>query len=323
MNFVSIPKNGSSWQEPLIYSFETEGAIPTDVVVEICDVGASSMLATKSLYGVASGEIDIAPYLRSLCDQHIKLADANSVTNTQMARTISVKINGSESESRLFMPRSIDITKPRILTRFSADSSFAIGDVIAFSVFVPSNLIVVANIVYTSNRQQVHLQFAASNSIVDVVIRTHNLRQNVEFIDLDIHCGGTVVKSLRLSAIEPHPRRRQLLWRNQWGGVESYVFPQSITLARAVDAETLKFASRDVVMLSGAEQRSRLCSAFETEQELERISEIVLSPYVCSAVEGELCEVKLDNRTIEYDAHGNLRQIVLDVTSKWEGGGLW
>ena len=47
MRFVSIPTNGSSWQEPLVYSFETEDALPADILVEIRDIGSNSVLATK------------------------------------------------------------------------------------------------------------------------------------------------------------------------------------------------------------------------------------------------------------------------------------
>ena len=322
MNFVSIPNNGSSWQESLIYSFETADAQPQDIEVEICDVGANSLLGTKRLYGVASGSIDIAPYLRSVCDLRISYTGGNSVHNTQIARNISVKLNGVESESRLFMLRSFDASAPKILTRFAAESTFSIGDVVTFSLFVPSKLNIVANIISPSSRKQVHLQWSGTNAIVDVEMQTRNFKADIELIDINIHFDGNIVENLKFNVVSPQSRHRQLLWRNSWGGVESYGFPQSLPLARAVEAESIELATHDVVMLGKAQCRNRLCSAFETEQELERISEVMLSSYIYEVDQGVLHEVEVDDRKIEYDTHGNLRQLAFDIVKEWKGGGL-
>ena len=322
MRFVSIPTNGSSWQEPLVYNFETDDAQPADVLVEIRDIGSNSVLATKHLYAVVSGEVDIAPYLRSVCDLRVELNAESSVRDAQISRNISVRLNGEESEPRLFVPRGLDVAKPSILSRFATDGSILLGDVLAFSLFTPSKVNVIVNIITQAKRKQLYLQWAGSGRIIDVAIQTKEFDADTQRIEVNVYSDNVAIKTLSFKVIDPDARRRQLLWRNTWGALESYIFPQSIPLAQTVSAETLRLNSRDVVTLADAHIYSRLCSAFESQKEIVRISEILLSPYIYEVVEGELREVELDSRKIEYDEHGNLRRLALDIVEEWKGGGL-
>lgn len=65
MKFTSIPEAYSSFREPLIYAFNTESATPHDVELKIINRTTGEEIGRKRLYNVTSGEVDIAPYLRS------------------------------------------------------------------------------------------------------------------------------------------------------------------------------------------------------------------------------------------------------------------
>ena len=65
MKFTLLPEAYSSFREPLIYAFTTEDATPRDVEIKIIDCADNKVIGRKRLYGVSSGEVDIAPYLRS------------------------------------------------------------------------------------------------------------------------------------------------------------------------------------------------------------------------------------------------------------------
>jgi hypothetical protein len=72
MRFISIPQNGMSWSDRLIYSFATGLDEPTDVDIEIFDIDANQLIARKRLYSVTYSDVDIAPILRSIADMRIK-----------------------------------------------------------------------------------------------------------------------------------------------------------------------------------------------------------------------------------------------------------
>ena len=65
MKFTSIPEAYSSFREPLIYAFDTESTTPHDVELKIINRTTGEEIGRKRLYNVTTGEIDIAPYLRS------------------------------------------------------------------------------------------------------------------------------------------------------------------------------------------------------------------------------------------------------------------
>ena len=65
MKFTSIPDTFSSYREPLLYAFETGSSTPRDVELKIINHTTGEEIGRKRLYNVTSGEVDIAPYLRS------------------------------------------------------------------------------------------------------------------------------------------------------------------------------------------------------------------------------------------------------------------
>ena len=62
MKFLTIPKNGASWQQPLVYAVELGASDGSDAHVEIVDADNSS-IASFNVYGKSSFEVDISPYI--------------------------------------------------------------------------------------------------------------------------------------------------------------------------------------------------------------------------------------------------------------------
>ena len=320
MYFVAIPDDGSSWQGPLIYSFANEGTVATDVLVEIHDEGSGGLIATKRLYGVKSADIDIAPYLNSQSTQGIVIGGLCSIRDTKLARCVSVSINGTKSAVRLFVHSSFDISKVKLLSRIDGQLQVERGDTVIFSIFAPAQL----RVMLTEFDPQVHtmqkLEWLGTNSIVDIIVQTSVLSSQTTSFTLDIYSGSTIFKTLKVMVVEPNIQSRKLFWRNSFGGVEGYTFPHNIRLASSVVTKSFTTSQATISKLYEASHRSRLCSAFEEQKELERISEIMLSNNIYENVDGQLCAVTLDDRRLEYGSHGNLRQVCLTIIDEWKGG---
>ena len=321
MNFISIPPNGSSWQEPLIYSFASEDGSTTDILVEIRDDDLGELMATKRLYGVATAQIDIAPYLRSLCNIKIDIPESNAIVESETTKRVTVVVNGTESPSLIFFARALDTTKYTMLSSLSGIERVERGNMVLFSLFAPTRLSVVLTIYTPSSRAQQTMQWTGSNRIVDIVVHTANIVQDATSLMINIYGDGLVVKSIKCDIVERGEESRQLLWRNSQGGVESYCFPYCRPIARSVEVESLATQQGDIVELRDAVSRLRLLSALETREYLDQLSEMILSPYIYECVSDKLHPVSLERRAIEYDSQGRLRQLALEITQEWKGGG--
>lgn len=320
MYFVAIPDDGSSWQGPLIYSFANEGSVATDVLVEIRDEGSGGLIAAKRLYGVRSADIDIAPYLSSQSSQSIVVGGLCSIRDSKLARRVSVSINGVRSSVRHFVYSSLDISKAKLLSCLDGQMQVERGDAVIFSIFAPAQL----RIMLTEFDPQMHttqrLEWLGTYSIVDVIVQTSVLSSQTTSFTLDIYSGTTIFKTVKVTVVEPNIQSRKLFWRNSLGGVEGYTFPHNIRLASSVVTKSFATSQAIIEKLYEASHRSRLCSAFEEQKELERISEVLLSDNIYENVDGQLRAVTLDDRRLEYGSHGNLRQVCLTIIDEWKGG---
>jgi len=319
MRFISIPNQGSSWSAPLLYSFDTELETAADVDIDIWDCSKNSIIAKKRLYGVISSQIDIAPILRSIYDMRIDDSVAG-IAQSPATIMVCLDIMGLKSEPRLFSVTTLDVAKPKLLCSMPMQQSVSYGEKILFSLYVPTKLKVQIRTYTNFTSRALTLESDASGISHDIVVATLNFPFNTTRIEITISDGSTTVTTLTYH-IEPGvATARRLFWRNWQGGIESYLFPQSIRLMQEAVVDSLTCGEQLFSVLRTAQQRYRLCSAFEDSTELRRISEMLLSPYIYEMTAQGLRTLKLETRSVEYDKHGELRRIALEVYSDWKGG---
>ena len=164
------------------------------------------------------------------------------------------------------------------------------------------------------------MQWSGINGIVDVVLPTSKFPISTMLVNVDIYSGSTLFKRLTYSIVRQENTTRRLYWRKEDGGVDSYNFPHWVRLAASVSVEQFETTTASCSKLRSAKRSYRLCSAFESHDEIERITEIIRVPYIYEIVSNTAREVKLDSRTIEYGSHGKLRQLSLEITEEWKGG---
>lgn len=320
MRFLSIPQSGLSWQQPLVYSFTTEGDEPEDVRIVIYDLQSGGPIATKMLYGVTVAQVDIAPYLRSVYQESIVAPEATGVMVSTTSRYVGVDVGGVVSSPALFLAAPLNVEQPEMLSMLADVQDVEYGDLIYFTLFTPqrTKLVITSHTPLTARRQQFTGPEVAQP--LDVIIHTARLAPNIKKIVVDIYNGEGQYRTLTFNIVASDSRSKRLFWRNARGGVESYSFPRSIRLATQATID--KFATGKesyYARLKSSTECYRLCSAYESANELERIAEIIRSPYVYEMMGGQLRPVELRTRSVEYGAHGELRQLLLEVETEWDG----
>lgn len=323
MKFTNIPKNGASWGGELRYSFSTELDEPSDVVVVVRDADTNEELGEMQLYSVTEGTVDIAPIVRRQVSVAQPSTNYPTIIFSRSVVRVVVEVEGVASPAVSLFRSSYTPSLFKVLSSMSDAEGVAIGDTLRYTVNVVGEIAVTATeFVGGKSRQIANLSFSALSQIVEVVVPIASLSKDADRVVVTIS-SGAVSKSSEYRVVERTAGSRTLLWYNSRGGIERYAFPYSRQLSRTADVTTVKTLSGRVARLNAAECRVRLSSALLSLMEQERLSEIILSPYLFEDVAGKVSEVELASREINYDQHGALQRLSLDIVEEWKGGKLW
>lgn len=329
MQFLVTPKMGSSFREPLLYSLATKDAEPQDLLVKIYDSTAGEVVGEKMLYQTSEATIDIAPYIRSLVQPTISLSSSHSITPSPVSKIVSVAANGVMSPQCLVLGESFDLSQPKMLTtRLDVDgaqeSQMVVkrGEPILFTLYAPQPVDIQIIAFAPIGSRRYNITFGGEPQPVDVMISARQLPVVASRVEVNIYNSTTLFRRLNFTLSTVQSSGPTLLWRNWLGGIESYTFPREIRLADRVDIDQYATSTELVAKLRNARRRVRLCSAFESPEELERIKGIIAATHVYELKGGELVPIELLTRTIEYGSHGEIRQVVLEIEEEWKGGEL-
>ena len=324
MKFTSIPNNGSSWGDELIYAIDTEVDTPSNLVVDIRDLKSNKSLGRYRLYGVTTAEVNISPYLRSLENLEIKRSNTATSYISPASRTIALLINGYASEERTFFRAQLDYDKNYVLSEITTDQTISLGEAIRLTAFAKENLSVLIE-KYASNR------YIGSESInqrtygnpMEVVIPTAKFSGSIDSFIVTLRSDkSTILQRIVYHVVERGESSRRLMWYNKLGGVECYTFPTSIrTHYKAKMGQSVGVSGVPIDVCLN-ERHYQIISALETPQEMNRLAEIVFSPYVYEMVGDDIVEVELTSREVLFDKHGMLRQLSLDICKTKRGGAI-
>lgn len=317
MKFTSIPKNGSSWQNSLPVSFDTELAEPSDVVVQIR--GLDGLNITRRLYGVTQATIDVAPYLRSSSCTPPQLTDSVSITPSKSAQRIQVAANGVTSPYISLFHAPYRSTDSYLLSSGEQLQKHPAGVPILLTVYAQRQLTVFVAITTTRGTTS-HSYVAKTNGMpMDIVIPANVVSDSVKSIHLKVGDGLAEFASITYEIVERGDNAKTIVWFNGNGGIESYTFPTSLRVsydARPAEGENVE----RYVPLSSATVCYRLCSAYEPHTKMERLAEMLFSPRIF-CLEGEvLTPISLRNRHVDFDSHGAIKQMCIEVEQEWKGG---
>ena len=318
MKFTSIPQNGSSWHDSLPVSFDTELNEPSDVELKVAL--SSKQTITRRLYGVTDATVDIAPYLRDLSCSPPLITDEVSMLPSQSSQRVYITANGVSSHSFSLFHRPYTISTS-LLTTPQESVKHPRGEPILLTLNSPNmtNLIVTQVMPGTTNTTTHSSK--ASTVPMDIVIPTTGLSEAVTHLRVTIHSGISELVTILYELVEKRSTATSIVWFNSRGGIECYTFPVSLRVS--YDAKVGAAGDEALgqyVPLSSATVCYRLCSAYEPAQQMERLAEIVFSPRIFRLDDGVLTPISLRSRHVDFDSHGALRQMTIEVEEPWEGG---
>ena len=319
MKFISLPKNGSSWCNQLPISFDTESGEPEDIILEI--ISNQATIARRRLYGVTTATIDIAPYLKSYSWLPPAISRSPTLTTSLSAQQVRVLVGGVSSGSMKLFHAPFDIVTPHMISSLAESRRIVRGAPILLSILPTNTLQIVINYISATKTTTTTLSAKSTGLPVELVVPTASIDGAVKSIQLEIFVGSAPLATMTYHIAEDSGTCKQLMWYNGRGGIETYLFPQSIR--RSYSATVVGEGGADLsfpARLSEASVGYRLCSAHESPEEMERLSEIVFSPRIFLISEGAITPIAIDCREIIFNSHGTLQQLCLDITEPWKGG---
>ena len=282
MKFTSLPEAYSSFQEPLLCSFDTEKSEPSDVEIIIRLSDDNQAIGRKRLRGVTKGEIDIAPYLRSAVEPKLpdKITTCSEIDCGSQIR-VYLECDGVVSERRLYIAAKVDLERDyqplseQIIHRTMAKDEF---DIVSYFAYPE---IVVEVLVEAYGRSYSYMTIRPeSGGQRSVAITALPFDDKPDELKVSIKVDG-VVETLYHYQIKPNLKgARRLAWLNESLAPELYTFP----LRKSV---LIKSAREHMATVWGKEAARverygelKLLSAYEPEAQIEALSGILSSPKI-------------------------------------------
>lgn len=324
MKFTSIPEAYSSFREPLLYAFDTEQTEPQEVELKIINKADGTTLGSKRLYGVTSGEVDIAPYLRSAMVSTLpeSITECGEVDcHTQIK--VAVEAEGVNSAVRNFVAARADLDKiytslmTQHLHRTMARDEF---DLISFF-SLPD--IVVEVVVEFIGSDSHSISITPTSGGQRVVAVTARGREGVDSIRATVMVDGVATTVVEYEIKENLSSARRVAWLNDSLVPELYTFPlRKSVLIEAARKRMESIWGREAGT-SERENELKLISAYEPQAQIEALASILSSPRVWLVKGCELQRVEITTDRVMPATCGKMGIIEVDIRAAREGELLW
>lgn len=324
MKFTSIPEAYSSFREPLLYAFDTELAKPQDVELKIIDKSNGTTLGSKRLHGVTTGEVDIAPYLRS----EAVTALPDSITecgevDTHSQIKVVVEAEGVSSAVRNYIAAKVDLDKiytplmMQLTHRTMARDEF---DLISFF-SLPDIVVEVVVEFFGKGTERISITPASGGQRVVAV--TARGREDVESIRATVMVDGVATTVVEYEIKENLRSARRVAWLNDHLAPELYTFPlRKSVLIEAARKRMESIWGREAATAE-RENELKLISAYEPQAQIEALSSILSTPKAWLVKGCELQRVEITTDRVIPATSGKMGIIEVDIRAAQEGERLW
>lgn len=324
MKFTSIPEAYSSFREPLLYAFDTESSEARDVELKIINKADNAVIGRKRLYGVTAGEVDIAPYLRSVAVTTLP----DTITEWGVVETASqikvvVEAEGVSSAVRNFVAAQVDLDKiytplmAQHLHRTMARDEF---DLISFF-SLPDVVVEVVVEFFGMGTDAVSITPPSGGQRVVAV--TARGREGVDNIRATVKVDGVATTVVEYELKTNLKGARRLAWLNDNLSPELYTFP----LRKSVLIEAARKSMESIWgREAGAVEREnelKLLSAYEPQAQIEALSSIISSPRAWLVKGCELQRVAINTDRVMPATCGKMGIVEVDIRAAREGEVLW
>ena len=324
MKFTSIPEAYSSFREPLLYAFDTESSEARDVELKIINKADNAVIGRKRLYGVTAGEVDIAPYLRSVAVTTLPdtITECGVVETASQIKVI-VEADGANSAVRNFVAAQVDLDKiytplmAQHLHRTMARDEF---DLISF--FSLPDVVVEVVVEFFGKGTDV-VSITPPSGGQRVVAVTDRGREGVDNIRATVKVDGVATTVVEYELKPNLKGSRRLAWLNDNLSPELYTFP----LRKSVLIEAARKSMESIWgREAGAAEREnelKLLSAYEPQAQIEALSSIISSPRAWLVRGCELQRVAITTDRVMPATCGKMGIVEVDIRAAREGEVLW
>ena len=319
-----MPEAFSSFREPLLYAFDTQSNTAQEVEIKIIDKNSGSTIGTKRLHGVTKGEIDIAPYLRSVVVPTLpERVEACGVVECPTQMKVVVQANGVNSSSRTFIAAKVDLDNAyqplttQHLHRTMARDEF---DLISFFSYAD---IVVEVVVEFSGKGNESLTITPDAGGQRVVAVTAKGRSGVSNMRVTVVVDGQPTTVIEYEIKENLKGARRVAWLNDHLAPELYTFPlRKSVLIKAARKRMESIWGREAG-LAERENELKLISAYEPQAQIEALSSILSTPRAWLVEGSELQSVEITTDRVMPASCGEMGIIEVDIRAAKEGEVLW
>ena len=321
MKFTKLPLNGASWNDELLYSFNTESEEPMKVVVDIINSDTNALIGRQQLSNVTSGTVNIAPYVQNLMHPpHTQPNVNHPIAISPSAIAIKVACNGIISEERLFFRAPILNLRGGLLSRYVDKQRMVHGGVIALTAMATTNIMVEIKALYADHATTTRHTLSVNCRPVDIAIPVGAQYDDAHTIAVTIICDNAIRRSMTYTLESKQTGCRQLMWYGKDGGIETYAFQTALRMSSKARIRTVATPTYTINTLTEGTTVTKLLSSFERNNELGRIAEIIYSPYTFEVVGTSLQQVELHRREVKYNKHGTLHQVAVEICEHKRGG---
>ncbi len=332
IRFTNIPQNGASFQEPLIYEFESDAELEQADIVITDESGVE--IGHKVINGTfTSGKIDIAPYVRQAVTYH----PPQSVTQCETidiggSMRVKVEVNGTPSEERAFIAAQIDLSQPlTFLSNQSIKRTLAAEEFDMFS-FVNTTSTPLTTTIEICDDKYGCIMYRSFNIAeqyrqMAICITTQDFPANIleiaKYMLIKMRHGN---KYLDLVEYEIRPNlstARRIGWINENGAPELYTFPlRKSLLVESTRKHIEKVWGREAAALE-SDNELKMISAYEPQQQLQALAKILSSPKVWLQSNNGQQAVNLMTDRVLLTPGTGLGFIEIDLRAAEKGVKLW
>lgn len=272
MTFTATPENFAPLYAPLVYAFADEGA-PRTLDVTVTRASTGERIAVKRLQNTSSGEVDIAPLLRSQPTIEPARIAGFSPANSRMP-SIRIEV-GDAADTKRFLPalrppgnavRLGSMPDERIISRGEYDELTLLPGVARAELTADT----------AAGRVERTLTnfFHASPVLfrLDTKQWDESVAQaEVRFLDAD----GNTLAAVRYRFVPKIEGSVRAAWLGRGGAIEHYTFPVRLSVAERQERQELRMGGGETQTLGVAfEERTEVVSAHEPQAVLRSLAEL-------------------------------------------------
>lgn len=278
MQFTQTPQPYAPLGAEVTYAIRNDVAGSIDL--RITDTANNTLLGAKRFAAVSAASFDAAPYLRRAVRFFPTTGRTGfyPATNRVVTAVVEAEAVGSgrpvAAPTRSFLPCIATASAPALLTALPLHRLISAGECDELTLLIASRTVV------TVTAQSRGVLSAESYAIAEAGLHLFRLNTcdypDVEYLTVDAGACGTVEYTL-----VPLPQGAcQLAWRSKAGSIEHYTFP--VAVSTTVEAAKKRAYGPDghTAIMIREEERTVLRSAYETQQMLGVLSELLSSPNV-------------------------------------------